>query len=802
MVKKKEKKQPESTEFSLLSGNINSQTVMKDELGRTPFAKGITRLITTSPENECLVVGIEGAWGEGKSYAIELIRREIEENKLKNIDRRVKWMVFNPWHFTDSEHLASLFLKDLAAFIEREAGLEPPKWLIWLKRKMMPVKKICDFLIKNQLARRLTLFGAGAVFYFLATVADSMPQLTEITAGTALLLWAVYDWTRSPQVMEKSKKDLVRISDLLRDYADILEDYEVALSAKTVDQLKNEVMEKLRNSKLPFSHIVVAVEDLDRLNPEEIRAMVQLMRMIADFPKIIYLVGYDRQHVINALGDMAGRYAGTDEVYAYGEGYLQKVVQAAYQLPRPADHAIAYLTMDRFHRIVAGIYGEDFHRSPYWQRMQPVIAELVTSMRVGERIINRSLHMVTMLQNKSDPTDILVASYLMEYQPKLWNWLWGHRNAVLSGGRRLIKNEPERHSLLVQTDRPPNEGYVQDQVRGDKDAKERIADLLKIVFPSLQSDGAYPFSDTERQSFRMGIPEFMEIYFKYEQNPATETPEIVHDLLAAKDDGRRDKVLQKVRAFGDFMLRYVVRDLKDYNEKTPMDWQTQALPLLHSLGTNFDDEENAISILMLAVNFINSQPEKLRVQALNDLLSRWLSDGAKYLPMHLFEKAAMENKFIEYDREMAKSDNPLELHLPESEFNKLKEKLEKQITLWAQNDGSKRWLEHKHAAEMLFMWLRLAPEKARKTLDEWVKNDRNIFELLNGMMQTSYTYGVGEGAVARYGLSKYGLKKLTGMDSADIQARVNEAASNVPYIAKEYPDVIRAARELPERLPE
>ena len=103
---------------------------------------------------------------------------------------------------------------------------------------------------------------------------------------------------------------------------------------------------------------------------------------------------------------------------------------------------------------------------------------------------------------------------------------------------------------------------------------------------------------------------------------------------------------------------------------------------------------------------------------------------------------------------------------------------------------------------MLFMWLRINPEQARKTLDEWVKNDRSVFELLNTMMDISTSYSERSGAVAKYGLNKYGLKKLTGMDSTDIQARVNEAASNVPYIAKEYPDVISAVRELPESLPD
>ncbi|MBG78245.1 MAG: hypothetical protein CL570_04360 [Alphaproteobacteria bacterium] len=794
------KKPQKNKQFSLLSGNIKVNEPLDDELRRKPFAKGIAKLITASPQDECFVIGIEGAWGEGKSYAIDLIRREIEEYNQNESAKPIKWMVFNPWHFTDNEHLASLFLRDLATFIEREVRTKPIKFFFWLKNKLKPIKSIVDFFIKNRLARRLALFGLAGIFYLLAYLTNFIPQ---ISIGTAFLLWLVYDWLRSPHAMEDTEKALIGVSDLLRDYADILEDYEDSLSTKTLDQLKKEVQKKLGSEDLPFSHIVVAIEDLDRLNPEEVRSMVQLMRMIADFPKVIYLVGYDRKHVINALGDLAGKHASKEEASIYGEGYLQKVVQAAYQLPRPADHAIASMTFDRFYKMVSEIYGSDFNQKPYWQRISPAIATLFTSLRVGERVINRSLHMVTMLENKSDPADILVASYLMEYQPELWDWLWLHRNAVLSGGRRLVGTDTNTHPLGHRGELP-EEGYIQDQIRGDKETKEKIVNILRIVFPALQFDNSYSFSDTERESFRMGIPDFMEMYFKYEQNPATEIPEIVSDLLKARSDKGRGKVLQKVRAFGGYMPRYVIRDLKEHNEKEPFDWQTQALPLLRSLGKNFDNEGEVVSILMFAVELINSQPEKNRPQALSDLLSHWISDGVIYLPMHLFEKAAMENGHIEYDPEMSKSDYPLNVKLTESDFTKLKEKVEKEISLWARHDRNERWLEHNHAAPMLFMWLRLNAEEARRTLDEWVANDRSLIELLNTMMNTGYTYDMntGGGAVARYGLSKYGLKKLIGLDTPEIQARVNDAVSNVPYITSEYPEVIRAVRALPDRLPD
>lgn len=794
----KKKKIEKNPQFSLLSGNIKDQTLLDDELCRNPFAKGIAKLITKSPQDECFVMGIEGAWGEGKSYAIELIRRQIEAHNKEKTGKPVKWMVFNPWHFTDSEHLASLFLINLAIFLEKEAGLEPPKWLSRLNKKLLPVKKICDFLIRNRLVIKIALMAMAGVVIITGLFFNFILEYTGLTVASGYLVWVVFKYLSSPKAVNQAEKALVSVSSLLREYADILEEYEKSLSLKTLDQLKKDVQEKLSNDELPFSHIVVAIEDLDRLDPEEVRAMVQLMRMIADFPKVIYLVGYDRKHVINALGDLSGRHADADMAYAYGEGYLQKVVQAAYQLPRPADHAIAYMTFDRFYKIVSGIYGKDFNQEPYWQRISFSIAKLFTSLRVGERVINRSLHMATMLENKSNPADILVASYLMEYQPKLWDWLWVHRNAVLTGGCRLLE-ENKPMGLLGEL---PEEGHIQDQIRGDKNTKEEIVKLLRIVFPSLQYDHSYPFSDTERQSFRMGIPDFIEMYFKYEQSPATETSEIVADLLKARSDKGRDRALQKVRALGGYMPGYVIRDLKEIHDKKPFEWQKQALPLLRSLGKNFDNERNAISTLLFAVDLINAQPKKIRVQAFDDLLSHWLDDDVIYLTMHLFEKAAMENEFIEYDKHIAKSDYPLNLKLSETEFTKLKAKIEKEISLWAGHGKNERWLEHKQAAPMLFMWLRLNPEQARGTLDEWVENDRSIFELLNTMMDMSTIYNKKTGTAIKYGLSIHGLKKLTGMDGADIKARVNAAASNATYIAKKYPDVITAVRELPEVLPD
>lgn len=169
--------------------------------------------------------------------------------------------------------------------------------------------------------------------------------------------------------------------------------------------------------------------------------------------------------------------------------------------------------------------------------------------------------------------------------------------------------------------------------------------------------------------------------------------------------------------------------------------------------------------------------------------------------MHLFEKASMESGFIEYDSDMVKEDYPLQLKLTELDFDRLKNKIKNQISFWLQEDRNRSFLKHQHAVEILFMWLRLDAEKARIALDAWIEDDRGVFDLLNTMMTTSYSYSVQTGGTRSYGLGMHGLKKLLGMDGFDIRERGEQAASNAPYISKDFPKVIRSVRELPDSLP-
>ena len=81
------------------------------------------------------------------------------------------------------------------------------------------------------------------------------------------------------------------ISKTLRTFSDLLSSNPNGIP---LDDLKSKVSEHLRETN---QKIVVVIDDVDRLDPDEIRMMMKLVRSIADFSNIIYILCYDDEIV-------------------------------------------------------------------------------------------------------------------------------------------------------------------------------------------------------------------------------------------------------------------------------------------------------------------------------------------------------------------------------------------------------------------------------------------------------------------------------------------------------------------------
>lgn len=207
----------------------------------------------------------------------------VEEELVKNRDLTV--LRFNPWLFSGTDQLVAGFFRELAAQLA--------------ERNDKTLQKIAVAL--EGVGEALTGFGGLPVVGGFAKAGAAMTGIFSKGAakkGNAL-----------PKSLEAQRKQLV------------------------------EVLKGLEG------RVIVLIDDIDRLRHEEIRDIMRLVRLVADLPRTVYLLAFDRVRVVEALSESGQS----------GQAYLEKIVQVALPMPEAAPVDLAKLLADEVNKIVKDI---------------------------------------------------------------------------------------------------------------------------------------------------------------------------------------------------------------------------------------------------------------------------------------------------------------------------------------------------------------------------------------------------------------------------------------------------------------
>jgi len=94
----------------------------QDQLRRLKLAVKVAEMISNFDGKESFVIGIEGKWGSGKTSFINLIKQQIDSNKIICLN-------FNPWNFSDETSLLrDFFIKLSENFQKITSKKDIGKW--------------------------------------------------------------------------------------------------------------------------------------------------------------------------------------------------------------------------------------------------------------------------------------------------------------------------------------------------------------------------------------------------------------------------------------------------------------------------------------------------------------------------------------------------------------------------------------------------------------------------------------------------------------------------------------------------
>jgi predicted KAP-like P-loop ATPase len=114
----------------------------------------------------------------------------------------------------------------------------------------------------------------------------------------------------------------------------VVKEGSAALTAKNATDLKSlrEQKQAVTRSLTGLSRpLLVVVDDIDRLTTDEILQVFQLVKANADFPRLIYLLLFEREVVSSALNAVSGNKGGE---------FLEKIVQVGYHIPHASQASI------------------------------------------------------------------------------------------------------------------------------------------------------------------------------------------------------------------------------------------------------------------------------------------------------------------------------------------------------------------------------------------------------------------------------------------------------------------------------
>jgi hypothetical protein len=343
----------------------------EDRLGFAPFAKRLADSILEVEAPNGYVIGLQGAWGSGKSTALNFVQAFIERHneELEEGRKPVHVIDFRPWIVSGHQDLIESFFK----IITEQLADQKDAWAKRQKAGLRALRKNVDPVVDAAAAIGSILApGAGT----LAGIGIKFASEAAKKGGSSKL----DEWLAEPSLQSAYEK----------------------LRKRIVEQDEK---------------FLVIIDDLDRLARDEIRIIMQMVKTLGRLPHVVYLLAYDRNIVWPALDD-------DNKGDNNGPSFAEKIIQQEVELPKPSrndllamlDAEIGFLTAnteqtDRWYHIVV----DGIHR---WIRYPRDVARLSNAVKFTWPAI----------VGEVDPQDVLAIEGVRLFDPTVFDWLRDHRD--------------------------------------------------------------------------------------------------------------------------------------------------------------------------------------------------------------------------------------------------------------------------------------------------------------------------------------------------------------------------------------
>lgn len=413
------------------------KSIEEDRLGRDTLAQIVADSLKDRMEHSgsSICYGLYGKWGEGKTSLINLIVDHLPA------DCQGKIVHFNPWMVGDQKSLLAEFFTALAGDFEGN--------------------------VKSWFQQYGALISYGA---------DSLASLGLTASGFGLMALPIASALSG--VLKDIGKWVGKTSDALQKMGD-----------KTLAFRKKEISEELHKEN---KHLLVIIDDIDRLDKDEIRAVFRLIRQVADFDNITYLVAFDPEIVAKELSDVYG-----DNNIKDGFDFINKIVQIPVKIPKVDDELFSKYFDKEFHSLLddLGLKYDNERLS----KTTGILSYLLHTPRKLKEFLNQFRVVISLFRDELNLYDLSILEAIKMRSLPAYNVIYLKRDALLLHVNYTYSNED---NVKVNEDVKNRYEEALHSILNEVEAEDRPAfdKALKSLFPDSKPIGRPTQEDQRIQS--------------------------------------------------------------------------------------------------------------------------------------------------------------------------------------------------------------------------------------------------------------------------------------------------------------
>jgi predicted KAP-like P-loop ATPase len=541
---------------------------------------------------------------------------------------------------------------------------------------------------------------------------------------------------------------------------------------ESVEALHAELSKALREQKKRF---LIIIDDIDRLAPDEALLIFRLVKSVGRLPNVMYLLVYDRPLAEKIVSE---RYP------SEGPHYLEKIVQAAFELPDPSSLDVQQHLLSLIESICGAPAEADLVR--FMNIFYEGISPAMRTPRDVTRFTNSLSVSWPAVAGEVDRADFLTLEMFRLLHPTIYRAIRQNKEQ-LTGSRRGDGRDREAaaqhfNGLFFGT-APPSD-------------HDRMRRLLMRLFPALESAWSNKgYSDGFARQWamerRVCSADYFDSYFRFAIGDEVLTSTELDAFLARADDVEHVKTT----------LRHAVTVTRRSGGTKAAVWLNELNT--HSARIDPDKIQPLLTALFEVADEINVEADKAKGFSMggNELRLHWLLrsltrerlslDERSNLFLQACNKASLSwladftsSAWGDYHPREGKEPEPPENCLTtEADAEQLRALLHSRIEA-AAKDGS--LLAHRDLHSLLHSWMNLTTDDGA-SVRAWTSaafaTDDGVRQIAKAFTSYGWTQAMGDAVAKRVTrVSPQSMARLMDLDAFRPRVEAVAAAGASPEV--------------------